>query len=66
MGQRVLRLNDIKYVVQITHNLNGTHVSHECDMCGVNHTLMHYLDSTHSICTCVWFYMCACLHGNYS
>ena len=53
MGQRVLRLNDIKYVVQITHNFNGTHVSHECDMCGVNHTLMHCLDSTCSIYTCV-------------
>ena len=36
--------------VQITHNLNGTHLSHMCDMLGVNHThvgfLRHRSDAT--------------------
>ena len=35
-----------KCTVQITHNFNGTRVSHACDMRGVNYTHVGFLDST--------------------
>ena len=66
------------YTVQITHSLNGPHVSHACDKHGVKHTHVGFLDSTHVymhiqyLHTCVHthkvfihscFYTCACLYG---
>ena len=33
-------------MVQISHNLKGPCVSYVCDMCGVNHTCVGFLNST--------------------
>ena len=37
-------------MVQITHNLNDTHMSHVCDTRGANYTRVGFLDSTR-VCT---------------
>ena len=48
--------------VQITHNLNGTHLSHMCDMRGVNHTHVGFLDSTHVYIHTHYLHSCVFLH----
>ena len=57
------------YTVQITHNLNSTHMSHMCEMRGMNHTCVGYLD-THDTCvhahtilthTCVFTHVHSCM-----
>ena len=47
-------------MVQITHNLNDTHMSHVCDTHGANHTHVGFLDSTHMqyIHTCMFLQVC--------
>ena len=51
-----------KYVAQITHILNGPCVSHDCDTCGVNHTRMGFLDSTHMYTHMQYLHMHMRLH----
>ena len=63
-----------RLTAQITHTLNVVRVWHAChahvtcvslmcDMRGVNHTCVGFLDSTCSIYTRSCFYTCACLYG---
>ena len=50
------------YTVQITHNLNSTHVSHVCDTRGVNHTRVGFLGSTRMHKHTQYLHICVYIH----